>query len=182
MNKKKALEQIAQEIESCATCKEKKSGKAVPGEGNPDADIVFIGEAPGRTEAVIGRPFVGRSGKFLRAQIQAAGLKEEDIFITSPVKYLPDYVTPKPSDIVHGKMHLDKQLAIIDPKIIVLMGNVACLGVLGEKIPVMQKHGTVVEKNGRKYFIMLHPAAAIRFQKFRILFLEDFQKLRALVQ
>lgn len=181
MNKQQALDAIVKEIENCVVCKEQKSGKAVPGEGNPDADIVFIGEAPGRTEAQTGRPFVGRSGKFLRSQIQAIGLQEADVFITSPVKYLPDYVTPKPSDIAHGKTHLDKQFAVIDPKIIVLMGNVACMGVLGEKIPVMQKHGTIIEKDGKKYFILLHPAAAIRFQKFRTLFLEDFQKLKQLL-
>lgn len=180
-NKKKILEKIARKIEKCEVCKVGKIGKAVPGEGNPDADIVFIGEAPGKTEAATGRPFVGRSGKFLRSQIQETGLKEKDVYITSPVKYLPEYGTPKPSDIEHGRTHLFKQFAVIEPKFIVLMGNVAAVAVLEEKIPVAKMHGQVIEKNGLRYFISYHPAAAIRFTKVRELFKEDFQKLRKLL-
>jgi len=180
MNKQAALRKIAREIEHCDECKKDKIGMAVPGEGNPDADIVFIGEAPGKTESTTGRPFVGRSGKLLRTLINEVGLKEENIFITSPVKYLPKRGTPTQADITHGKTHLDKQLKIIDPKIIVLMGSTACLGVLGEKIFVMKDHGKIVEKEERKYLIMLHPAAAIRFQKFRGIFMKDFTLLPTL--
>lgn len=182
MQKRKALEQIAQEIEECEICKVGKSGKSVPGEGNPDADIIFIGEAPGKQEALSGRPFIGRSGKFLRLQIQAVGLKEEDVYITSPVKYLPDRGTPTPADIAHGRIHLMKQFDVIQPKIIVLMGNVAAQGVLEEKVPVMTRHGTTLEKEGKTYFLTLHPAAAIRFLKFRKLFEADFQKLFELLK
>lgn len=181
MNKQKELEKIAKEIENCEICKKDKIGVAVPGEGNPDADVMFIGEAPGKQEAQTGRPFVGRSGKFLRSQIEAIGLKDEDVYITSPVKYLPVYVTPKPADILHGKTHFDEQVKIIDPKIMVLMGNVAAIAVVGEKIPIMKMHGEVIERNGRKYFISLHPAAAIRFQKFRSVFIEDFQKIKKII-
>lgn len=133
MSKSSALARIAKEIEKCQICKEGKSGKAVVGEGNPDADIVFIGEAPGKTEALTGRPFVGRSGQLLRSLIRESGLKEEEVYITSPVKYLPDRGTPSASDIVHGRVHLLKQLEVIDPKIVVLLGSVAVYGVLGEK-------------------------------------------------
>jgi len=181
MTKDKRLAQIAQEIEQCDICKIGKSGKSVPGEGNSNADIVFIGEAPGKQEALSGRPFIGRSGKFLRSQIQEIGLLEEDIFITSPVKYLPDRGTPTPVDIAHGRIHLMKQFDVIQPKFIVLMGNVAAQGVLEEKIPVMTRHGTTVEKDGKKYFLTLHPAAAIRFVKFRKLFQEDFQVLKQFI-
>ncbi len=83
MNKQQALEKIAEEIRNCEICKQGKSGKAVPGEGNPDADIVFIGEAPGKTEAVTGRPFVGRSGKLLRLLIQEIGLIRHTHFLSS---------------------------------------------------------------------------------------------------
>lgn len=152
------------------------------GEGSATAEVVFIGEAPGKTEAETGRPFVGRSGKLLRKLITEAGLKEEDVYITSPVKYLPIYVTPKPHDVEHGKTHLDKQLSVINPKIIVLLGNVACLGVLGRKVAASKMHGTVIEESGRKYFITIHPAAAIRFQKFRPIIEEDFQKLKKLLK
>src|SRR5689334_19698496 len=113
MNKQKELDKVAKEIESCRICKIGKSGKAVVGEGSPDAEIVFIGEAPGKNEAIAGRPFIGRSGKYLRSQIASVGLKESEVYITSPVKYLPDRGTPTSVDIRHGKIHLDKQLAII---------------------------------------------------------------------
>jgi uracil-DNA glycosylase len=181
MNKLLELKKISREIKNCKECKLGKSGKAVPGEGNPDAKIVFIGEAPGKTEALTGRPFVGRSGKLLRATIQKAGLNEDEVYITSPVKYLPDRGTPTPQDIAHGKTHLDKQLQIIDPKIIVLMGSVAVQGVLGLKVPVLIRHGEIIEKDGRKYFLTLHPAAAVRFVKFKKLFEEDFKKLNHLI-
>lgn len=178
MTKQQKLQKVNDEIINCPTCPIDKTGNPVPGEGNADADIVFIGEAPGKKEAESGRPFIGRSGQLLRSQIRDSGLKEEDVYITSPVKYLPLRGTPTPADIAHGKIHLDKQLSIIDPNIIVLLGNTACQGVLGEKIPVMKEHGKIIERKGKKYFIMLHPAAAIRFQKFRNIFTEDFKTLQ----
>jgi len=182
MNKQKALDQIAKEIEQCAECKVGKGGKAVPGEGNPDADIVFIGEAPGKNEAIVGRPFIGRSGKLLRTLIQEAGLKEEDIFITSPVKYLPDRGTPTPDDIKHGKIHLDKQLDVIEPKFIVLLGSVASKALLESKVFVAKDHGRLFERNGRTYFLTYHPAAALRFQKNKPFLVEDFKKLNKLLE
>src|SRR4051812_37511962 len=106
--KQRKLDQIAIEIENCKICQVDKSGMAVPGEGNADATLMFVGEAPGREEAKTGRPFIGRSGQLLRSLIKEAGLKEEDVYITSPVKYLPNRGTPTPSDIAHGKIHFDK--------------------------------------------------------------------------
>ncbi|MFI5265184.1 MAG: uracil-DNA glycosylase family protein [Candidatus Levyibacteriota bacterium] len=181
MDKTKKLEKISKEIENCSECKKNKVGKAVVGEGDPDADIVFIGEAPGRTEAETGRPFVGRSGKLLRKLINEAGLKEKDVYITSPVKYLPIYVTPTPQDIAHGKTHLDRQIKIIDPKIIVLLGNVAVQGVLSRKVQASKEHGRIIEEHSRKYFITVHPAAALRFKKFKVLLEEDFKNLKKLL-
>ncbi len=181
MTKDQKLQAIAREIESCNVCKKDKHGKAVPGEGNSNADIVFVGEAPGRTEAETGRPFIGRSGKLLRSLINEAGLREEDVYITSPVKYLPDYITPKPSDIEHGFTHFGKQLEVIEPKIIVLLGRVACLAVLKKNISVVIDHGKIIDDSGRKYFITVHPAAALRFKKMKALLLEDFEKLKLLV-
>src|ERR1700685_3374875 len=102
MDKQKELDRLAREIENCKICKIGKNGKAVPGEGNPDAKIAFIGEAPGKQEAVIGRPFIGRSGQLLRSLIREIGLKEDEVYITSPVKYLPERGTPTSEDIAHG--------------------------------------------------------------------------------
>lgn len=182
MNKQKELQKIALEIENCKICKIGKSGKAVPGEGNPNAKVVFVGEAPGKTEAVTGRPFVGRSGKYLRAQIGSLGLDESEVFITSPVKYLPDRGTPTSEDIAHGKIHLERQLAIIQPKIVVLLGRVSAEGVLDKKVFVTKEHGKIIEeKNGIKYFLTLHPAAVIRFQKNKPLLESDFKKIKTLL-
>lgn len=181
MSKEEKLQEIAYKIENCKICKVGKHGKAVPGEGNADAAIMFVGEAPGRTEAEVGRPFIGRSGKLLRKLISEAGLEEEDVYITSPVKYLPDYVTPTAKDIEHGKTHFDRQVEVIDPKIIVLLGRVASFAVLNKKISVVLQHGKIVEEQGRKYFITVHPAAALRFTKMRQTLLDDFKKLKTLL-
>lgn len=179
--KQKALDILAKEIAQCSICKMDKSGKAVPGEGNPDADIVFMGEAPGRTEAETGRPFIGRSGKLLHGLMHDAGLQEEDVFITSPVKYLPDRGTPTKADIEHGMLHTQKQLDIIDPKIIVLLGSSAAQVVVGEKIAITKEHGKVIEKNGKKYLIMFHPSAALRFPKYKEALKRDFEKLEKVI-
>ena len=181
MTKQEKLQNIAQEIEVCSPCKVGKHGKAVPGEGNANAEVMFVGEAPGRTEAESGRPFIGRSGKLLRKMITDAGLQEAEVFITSPVKYLPDYITPTPKDIEHGYTHFGKQIEIIDPKIIVLLGRVACLAVLKQNISVVLRHGEMVEENGRKYFITVHPAAALRFTKMKVTLEEDFKNLKKLI-
>ncbi len=178
MDKKSELQKISLEIESCKICKTAKSGKAVPGEGNPNAKIMFVGEAPGKTEAKTGRPFVGRSGKLLRQALKDAGLSEEDVYITSPVKYLPDRGTPTISDIEHGKTHLQKQIDIINPNIIILLGNTACVAMLGSKTPILKRHGEIIKKDGRKYLITFHPSAVLRFpNKYKEMFEEDLKKL-----
>ncbi len=182
MNKRSALDKIAHEIETCTFCKLGKSGKAVPGEGSPNAKIMFIGEAPGKNEAKTGRPFVGRSGQLLRRAIVQLGLKEEDVYITSPVKYLPDRGTPTEGDIAHGREHLMKQIAIIQPIIIVLLGRVAIQGVLNEKKAITKEHGQVVESKGIRYFLSYHPAAAIRFSFIKSKFLDDFTILKTFLQ
>lgn len=181
IDKQKALKKITGEIERCTVCKVDKTGIAVPGEGNPDADIVFLGEAPGKNEAVSGRPFIGRSGKLLRSLIREAGLSEDEVFITSPVKYLPLRGTPTPSDIAHGKIHLEKQLDVIDPKFVVLLGNVAAKALLSESVAIAKDHGKVFEQNGRTYFLTYHPAAALRFAKNKPYLLVDFKKLSTLL-
>lgn len=154
----------------------------MPGEGSAGAKIVFIGEAPGKKEALSGRPFIGRSGALLRSAIKGIGLRERDVYITSPVKYLPKRGTPTPAQILHGRIHLQKQLSVINPKVIVLMGRVAALGVLDQFIPVATQHGQTLSRDGRSYFFSYHPAAAIRFVKFRQVFLDDFKKLKKLLK
>lgn len=189
MNKKQALEKINEEIINCKVCPINKSGKPVVGEGNPDADVVFIGEAPGKQEAVTGRPFIGRSGKLLRGLIAEIGLDEKEVYITSPVKYLPNGKnglpggTPISKDIAHGRMHLMKQLEVIQPKIVVLLGRVAAEGVLQKKVFASKEHGQVIEeREGVKYFLTVHPAAALRFSKvYKPMIEQDFVQLKKLL-
>jgi len=181
MNKKKDLLRIAEEIEKCALCKKWGTGKPVPGEGNPDARIVFVGEAPGKHEAKTGRPFIGRSGRLLRAMISEAGLLEEDVYITSPVKYLPLRGTPSRENIVHAKSHLLRQLSVIGPEIVVLLGSTACLAILGRKVEMAKEHGNVISESGITYFPTFHPAYAMRFPEGKKGFISDFKKLRSLI-
>lgn len=194
MSKPERMEKVAEEIESCKICREGKSGKAVVGEGSLDAKIIFIGEAPGKTEAVEGRPFIGRSGKLLRSMITGIGLKESEVYITSPVKYLPDRGTPTSADIAHGRIHLMKQFEIIQPKLVVLLGRVAAEGVLqnppssndfgrARKVQVMKEHGAIIDsREGVDYFLTLHPAAVLRFPwKFKKDFDLDFAKIKKII-
>ncbi len=180
--KQDALERIKKEIENCSVCKKGKVGKAVPGEGNADAKIVFLGEAPGKQEAESGRPFIGRAGKVLRGLIQEVGLKEEEVYITSPVKYLPKYVTPTPADVEHGFIHLSEQLKVIDPKVVVLMGRVAALAILKRSIEVSKEHGKIIEQNGRKFLLTYHPAAPLYSPKVKAELVKDFKHIKKLLK
>ncbi|HYV34013.1 MAG TPA: uracil-DNA glycosylase, partial [Candidatus Limnocylindria bacterium] len=173
-NKQAQLYQIAKEIEACKICRKDKIGKAVPGEGNANADIVFLGEAPGKKEALSGLPFIGPAGKVLRELIKEAGLKHEDVFITSPVKYLPKYVTPTPADVAHGRTHLLKQLDVIEPKVIVLLGRVATLALLEKNVSIAKEHGKIIKRDGVTYLITYHPAAPLYSPKVREELVKDF--------
>lgn len=198
-NKELELQKVAEEIEKCWVCKKDKIGMAVPGEGSADANIVFVGEAPGKKESETGKPFVGRAGNLLRQNIsEVLEISDKDVYITSPVKYLPKHVTPKPEEIAHGRIHLLKQLRIIEPQIIVLMGSVAAQAVLGEKIPLSKWHGHFYDPNllngglakdikleGKidpRYFIIYHPAAPLHAPALRKVFKSDFLNLKKLVK
>ncbi len=177
MDKQKELLKIDEEIRKCRLCKKWGTGEPVPGEGSADADVVFIGEAPGREEAKTGRPFVGRSGRLLRSMISEIGLKEEEVYITSPVKYLPLRGTPSRENIFHSRGHLMKQLAVIDPRIVVLLGSVACLALLDRRVGLTEEHGMIVRKDGGTFFITYHPAYALRFPKGKEALRNDLGKL-----
>lgn len=179
--KQSQLDAVAQKISRCRTCRKDKIGVSVPGEGNADADVVFVGEAPGKQEAKTGRPFIGPAGKLLRSLIKDTGLKDEEVFITSVVKYLPEYVTPKEHDIIHGRKHLFEQIDIINPKVIVLLGNTAVIGVLGEKLAIAKEHGKMIEKDGRQYLVAYHPAAPLYSGRLKVEIAKDFALLKKLL-
>lgn len=181
MNKTTALNKIAQEIASCRICKKDKIGLPVPGEGNSDAKIMFIGEAPGKKEAASGRPFIGPAGKLLRQLLAESKISDQDVFITSPVKYLPKHVTPTPQEIAHGRIHLNQQINIIQPRVIVLLGRVACLAVLNQNCSMAQDHGKIIKQDGVNYFLSYHPAAPLYSPKLRQVIAEDFKKLKRLI-
>ncbi len=181
MEKAQTLKKIAAEIARCPLCKKGGTGKAVPGEGSADARVVFVGEAPGKEEARTGRPFVGRSGKFLRQAMADIGLTDDEVFITSPGHYLPLRGTPSKDMVLHGREHLFQQIAVIDPAVIVLLGNTACFAVLGRKVEIAQDHGKTILQDDRTVLLTFHPAYAMRFPEGRRLFLADLQKLKRLL-
>ena len=196
MNKAQELKRIADEIKNCKECKLNKTGLVVPGEGHPNAKIVFVGEAPGYQESRTGKPFIGRSGQFLSQLLDEISLDRKDVFITSPVKYYPVKLNTKKSkrsrdksgraptekEINHGKIHLLKQLEVIKPQMIVLLGRVATKALIGKASDLVDRtHGTTLQANGYKFFFTYHPAAAMRFPRIKILMQADFKKLLKLL-
>lgn len=175
------LNSITAQILRCRICLANKVGMLVPGEGNPKARVMFVGEAPGKKESETGRPFVGRSGLLLRKLIAGAGLSEKGVFITSALKYLPEHVTPKKAEIEHGREHLFKQIEAINPKIIVLLGRFAVLSVLGKNVSISAEHGQIIEQEGHKYLITYHPAAALYTNKVLAKLEADFLTLKAML-
>lgn len=180
-SEQKELDKVAKKIAACKICRKNKIGISVAGAGNPNAKVMLIGEAPGKKEAVAGQPFIGAAGKVLTAMLEKAGLAREDVFITSPVKFLPKHGTPRPDEVLHGMVHTRKQVEIIKPKVIVLMGRIACLGFLERSCAVAQEHGKIEIKNGVKHLITFHPAAPLYSPKVRAELVKDFKKVKRLI-
>ncbi|KKQ88080.1 MAG: Phage SPO1 DNA polymerase-related protein [Parcubacteria group bacterium GW2011_GWF2_38_8] len=181
MDKIVELEKLKQEIADDKSLPLQESN-LVFGEGNPDCDVLFIGEAPGFNEDVEKRPFVGRAGQLLRAGIRELGWREEDVYITNIVKRRPpENRDPDPKEIENYKPYLQKQIDIICPKIIVLLGRFS----MNYFLPLAK----ITRDQGKlfrigKYFIlpMLHPAAALRGNEAMRTFKETFLKLPAVLQ
>ncbi len=150
----------------------------VPGEGNPNADVVFIGEAPGRQEDITGKPFVGASGKFLTELIESAGLKRSDVFITSIVKYRPpNNRDPRPDEKQQSWPYLLRQLRVIQPKLVVTLGRHS-MGYFVPKGTITELHGTLVEGGEWPILPLFHPAAALYNNNMRKIIVEDFARLK----
>ena len=187
MNKKKLLEDLSKKVHNCKRCPLYKTAtQAVPGEGDPDTKIMFIGEAPGRVEDETGRPFVGRAGKLLDKLLESIGIKRESVFITSVVKHRPPKNRqPKPSEVKMCKFWLNHQLAIIKPQMIVTLGRFGLEYFLPKK-KISQIHGTIQEISidSTKYMIfpLYHPAAGLRSTRNKIKLQEDFQKLKKFIK
>src|SRR5687767_1746771 len=141
------LDQIAADIVKNNVCPDlaKQAKHLVPGEGNPDAKVVFIGEAPGKNEDLTGKPFVGAAGKFLNELLESIGLKREDVFITSILKYRPpNNRDPKPAEKDAFWPYMLAQLEVIDPVVIVALGRHGANCFLPD-LKIGQEHGQVKE-------------------------------------
>jgi uracil-DNA glycosylase family 4 len=168
--KKRLVNSLARGVRRCRKCRLYRSRKhAVPGEGSVTSGIFFVGEAPGKNEDEQGRPFVGLSGKFLDKLLEKAGLSRNEIFVTGSVKCRPpNNRAPKNDELkICRENWLSRQIEIIEPELIVLLGRVALKQLLGEEENLEKIHGQVRQSNGRKCLITFHPAAAMRFPKVR---------------
>lgn len=177
------LEAIALEVAGCQRCDLAKTRNlTVPGEGNPEADIMLIGEAPGWHENQQGRPFVGAAGKFLQELLQTIGIQRSEVFIANVVKCRPPQNRdPLPEEITACSDYLERQIAAIKPKLIVTLGRYS----LGKFFPagkgIRELHGTTVVKNGVLCFAMYHPAAALHQPSLRRTLEQDMLKIPPLV-
>jgi uracil-DNA glycosylase len=157
-----SLEKIAANVRGCPLCKLSRSRKnAVPGEGQLSAKIMFIGEAPGRSEDEKGRPFVGAAGRILDELLKKAGIERSEVFITNIVKCRPpNNRVPKEDELTACRPYLDRQIALIKPKVICILGRTAYSSLLGGS-SITANRGKIVERAGQKYFLTFHPAAVI---------------------
>lgn len=180
MTRDKELKLLHQTIHNCRKCPLYASRKnAVPGEGPLDAKLFFIGEAPGAQEDETGRPFVGRSGEILATMIERIGLSRDDVFITSILKSRPpNNRKPLNSEIEVCRPYVEKQIELVNPRIIVLLGSVAISSMIGPW-KVSESHGHFFEANNRTFFITYHPAAALRFPNMKELMIKDFDLLKS---
>ena len=157
-----SIEKIAADVRGCPLCKLSRSRKnAVPGEGQLSAKIMFIGEAPGRSEDEKGRPFVGAAGRILDELLKKAGIERSEVFITNIVKCRPpNNRVPKEDELTACRPYLDRQIALIKPKVICILGRTAYSSLLGGS-SITASRGKIVERAGQKYFLTFHPAAVI---------------------
>jgi DNA polymerase len=173
-----SLEKIAAEVTGCPLCKLARTRKnAVPGEGQLAARIMFVGEAPGRCEDEKGKPFVGAAGKILDEMLEKAGIHRSQVFITNVVKCRPpNNRIPEEDEVAACRPYLDRQVALIRPRIICILGRTAYSSVLGGG-SITANRGKVIEKEGQKYFLTIHPAAAIYNKSMLSLLEADMKKL-----
>lgn len=173
-----ALAEIARQVAACTDCAlYRNTTRAVPGEGSPHAQVMFIGEAPGWYEDQQGRPFVGPAGQFLEELLKIVGLRREEVFITNMVKHRPPgNRDPLPGEIEACRKYLDAQLSTIRPKVVVSLGRYSMARFFpGQSIG--RVHGTWKKEGDTVYMALYHPAAALHQQSLRKVIQEDMLKL-----
>lgn len=165
-------------------------------DGSADAEIMIVGEAPGANEEKEGKPFVGRAGKLLTATLETLGWKRSDFYVSNIVKYRPQdqngkTLTPSDREIAIFRPALEKEIAVVDPKLIVVLGRISMMG-LGIEGTMSANHGRVIDWNNsptpngsgrasRKVLVVYHPAAILRNNNLEPIFREDLSKIRELV-
>jgi len=150
----------------------------VPGEGNADAEIVFVGEGPGKDEDEQGRPFVGAAGKFLTELIAGMGMTREDVYIANMIKHRPPgNRDPLPDELAAYAPWLDEQIAIIEPKLIATLGRFSMEHFLGPGLSISKLHGQPKRRSGTVVMPMYHPAAALYRGDLRPVLAADFAKI-----
>ncbi|MCA9323656.1 uracil-DNA glycosylase [Candidatus Saccharibacteria bacterium] len=191
MTKQAQLDELKKTIEQQQPCKDlaATATQLVFGSGNPDADIVFIGEAPGKNEDEKGLPFVGAAGKFLDEMLGSVNIKREDIYITNIVKYRPpNNRDPLPDEKAEFWPYLLKQLAIIQPKIVATLGRHSGQAFLKD-LRISADHGhpkrIKIKRDGQEESLLIlplyHPAAALYDGSLRTTLIEDFQSVPKLL-
>lgn len=182
MSAEAVLAEVAGQCASCELCELHYSRKnAVAGEGPPDADILFIGEGPGFHENEQGRPFVGAAGRFLEELLQGIGLTREQVFITNVVKCRPpSNRDPQPEEVQACDPYLERQIAAINPKVIVTLGRYS-MGRFIPHVKVSQVHGQPSKVGGRLIVPMYHPAAALHQPSLKTVVEADFAALPGII-
>lgn len=176
--KKSKFAEIEKQIKSCEKCRLCKTAtNAVPGDGNPDAEIAFIGEAPGFHEDQQGLPFVGRAGKLLEFMLGQIDLDRKDVWIGNIIKHRPpDNRDPLPDEIAACQPYLTRQLEILSPKLIVTLGRFA-MNYFVPSAKISQDHGRVFELSNYLVYPVYHPAAGLRNPKLKAETIKDFLKI-----
>jgi uracil-DNA glycosylase len=179
-----SLAAIREDIGDCTRCKLCNLGRKqiVFGVGNPNADLMFVGEAPGRDEDIQGIPFVGRAGQKLTQIIEAIGLKRDDVYIANVIKCRPpDNRNPEPDEVESCEPFLFRQVDTIKPKVIVALGTFAAKSLLKTTDSISRLRGRVYDYRGAKLVPTFHPAFLLRNPSCRREVWEDMKKVRSLL-
>jgi DNA polymerase len=186
--RREALIDVYREVADCERCPLSATRtRAVFGAGDADADLMFVGEAPGAEEDRQGLPFVGRAGQLLNQLLAEIGLSRDDVFVANILKSRPPgNRDPQPEEIEACWPYLERQIQLIEPHVIATLGNFATKKITGSPIGITRVRGTpqVHELAGRMVFVfpLLHPAAALRTPSLVETLREDFARLRSLLE
>lgn len=183
--KQKALLEVAEEIKDCKKCPLYKTRNiTVPGSGDANSKILFVGEAPGQKEDEQGIPFCGAAGKFLDEMLISIGLCRDQVFIANTLKCRPpDNRDPEDSEKIACRPYLDRQVKIINPKLIVCLGRHSVANFMPGAGGISKMHGKAVRRpNGQVYLALYHPAAALHNGGLRATLMEDFKKIPAILR